>query len=149
MSLEAKIMEGIKEAMKAHDKTTLESLRAVKSAILLEKTSGAAGQFDTAAEMKLLQKLVKQRRESAAIYTEQNRPDLAEAEMAQAAVIERFLPAQLSAQEIESEVAAIIAATGASSPADMGKVMGAASKTLAGKADGKTIAETVKRLLAK
>lgn len=149
MSLEAKIMEGIKEAMKAHDKTTLESLRAVKSAILLEKTSGAAGQFDTAAEMKLLQKLVKQRRESAAIYTEQNRPDLAEAEMAQAAVIERFLPAQLSAQEIETEVAAIIAATGASSPADMGKVMGAASKTLAGKADGKTIAETVKRLLAK
>lgn len=149
MSLEEKIMEGIKEAMKAHDKTTLESLRAIKSAILLEKTSGSADGLDGAAEMKLLQKLVKQRRESAAIYTQQNRPDLAEAETAQAEVIERFLPRQLTAEELEAEVAAIIARTGAAGAADMGKVMGAASKALAGKADGKALADTVKRLLAR
>lgn len=149
MSLEEKIMEGIKEAMKAHDKTTLESLRAIKSAILLEKTSGSAAGLDSAAEMKLLQKLVKQRRESAAIYTQQNRPDLAEAETAQAEVIERFLPRQLTAEELEAEVAAIIARTGAAGAADMGKVMGAASKALAGKADGKALADTVKRLLAR
>lgn len=149
MSLEEKIMEGIKEAMKAHDKTTLESLRAIKSAILLEKTSGSAAGLDSAAEMKLLQKLVKQRRESAAIYTQQNRPDLAEAETAQAEVIERFLPRQLTAEELEAEVAAIIARTGAAGAADMGKVMGVASKALAGKADGKALADTVKRLLAR
>ena len=149
MSLEEKIMEGIKEAMKAHDKTTLESLRAIKSAILLEKTSGSAAGLDGAAGMKLLQKLVKQRRESAAIYTQQNRPDLAEAETAQADVIERFLPRPLTAEELEAEVAAIIARTGAAGAADMGKVMGAASKALAGKADGKALADTVKRLLAR
>lgn len=149
MNLEEKIMEGIKQAMKSHDKVVLESLRAVKSAILLEKTSGAKGELDQAAEMKLLQKLVKQRKESAEIYTQQNRADLAEAELAQAAVIEAYLPKQLSAEELEAEVAAIIAQTGASSPAEMGKVMGVASKTLAGKADGRAIAETVKRLLAR
>lgn len=148
MNLEEKIMEGIKQAMKSHDKVVLESLRAVKSAILLEKTSGAKGELDQAAEMKLLQKLVKQRKESAEIYTQQNRADLAEAELAQAAVIEAYLPKQLSAEELEAEVAAIIAQTGASSPAEMGKVMGVASKALAGKADGRAIAETVKRLLA-
>mgnify|MGYP005762428631 CR=1 FL=1 len=149
MNLEEKIMEGIKQAMKSHDKVVLESLRAVKSAILLEKTSGAKGELDQAAEMKLLQKLVKQRKESAEIYTQQNRADLAEAELAQAAVIEAYLPKQLSAEELEAEVAAIIAQTGASSPAEMGKVMGVASKALAGKADGRAIAETVKRLLAR
>lgn len=149
MNLEEKIMEGIKQAMKSHDKVVLESLRAVKSAILLEKTSGAKGELDQAAEMKLLQKLVKQRKESAEIYTQQNRADLAEAELAQAAVIEAYLPKQLSAEELEAEVAAIIAQTGANSPAEMGKVMGVASKTLAGKADGRAIAETVKRLLAR
>lgn len=146
MNLETKIMEGIKEAMKSHDKVALESLRAVKSAILLEKTSGAGTDTD---EMKLLQKLVKQRKESADIYTQQHRPDLAEAELAQAAVIERFLPRQLTPSELETEIAAVIAQTGASSPADMGKVMGIASKTLAGKADGKAIADTVKKLLAR
>lgn len=149
MNLEEKIMEGIKQAMKSHDKVVLESLRAVKSAILLEKTSGAKGELDQAAEMKLLQKLVKQRKESAEIYTQQNRADLAEAELAQAAVIEAYLPKQLSAEELEAEVAAIIAQTGASSLAEMGKVMGVASKALAGKADGRAIAETVKRLLAR
>lgn len=149
MNLEEKIMEGIKQAMKSHDKVALESLRAVKSAILLEKTSGAKGELDQAAEMKLLQKLVKQRKESAEIYTQQNRADLAEAELAQAAVIEAYLPKQLSAEELETEVAAIIAQTGASSPAEMGKVMGIASKALAGKANGRAIAETVKRLLAR
>lgn len=149
MNLEEKIMEGIKQAMKSHDKVVLESLRAVKSAILLEKTSGAKGELDQAAEMKLLQKLVKQRKESAEIYTQQNRADLAEAELAQAAVIEAYLPKQLSAEELEAEVAAIIAQTGASSPAEMGKVMGVASKALAGKADGRAIADTVKRLLAR
>ncbi len=149
MNLEEKIMEGIKQAMKSHDKVVLESLRAVKSAILLEKTSGAKGELDQAAEMKLLQKLVKQRKESAEIYTQQNRADLAKAELAQAAVIEAYLPKQLSAEELEAEVAAIIAQTGASSPAEMGKVMGVASKALAGKADGRAIAETVKRLLAR
>ena len=149
MNLEEKIMDGIKQAMKSHVKVALESLRAIKSAILLEKTSGAKGELDQAAEMKLLQKLVKQRKESAEIYTQQNRADLAEAELAQAAVIEAYLPKQLSAEELEAEVAAIIAQTGASSPAEMGKVMGVASKALAGKADGRAIAETVKRLLAR
>lgn len=147
MNLENKIMEGIKEAMKSKDKVALESLRAVKSAILLEKTSSANAELDDAAEMKLLQKLVKQRKESAAIYTEQSRPDLAEAELAQAAVIERYLPEQMSPEKLEEEIAKIIAQTGASSPADMGKVMGIASKALSGQAEGKAIADTVKRLL--
>lgn len=147
MSLENKIMEGIKEAMKSKDKVALESLRAVKSAILLEKTSSANAELDDASEMKLLQKLVKQRKESAAIYTEQNRPDLAEAELAQAAVIERYLPEQMSPEKLDEEIAKIIAQTGASSPADMGKVMSIASRTLSGKAEGKAIADTVKRLL--
>ena len=147
MSLETKIMEGIKEAMKSKDKVALESLRAVKSAILLEKTSSSHTEPDEAAEMKILQKLVKQRKESAAIYIEQNRQDLADAELEQAAVIERYLPEQMSPEKLDEEIAKIIAQTGASSPADMGKVMGIASKTLSGKAEGKAIADTVKRLL--
>lgn len=149
MSLEAKIMDCMKEAMKAKDKVALESLRAIKSAILLEKTSGAGGEISAENEIKLLQKLVKQRKDAAAIYTEQNRADLAEAELAQVAVIERFLPEQMSAEELTAEIEKIIAQVGATSPADMGKVMGVASKALAGKAEGKAIANTVKTLLAK
>ena len=149
MNLEEKIMDGIKQAMKSHDKVALESLRAIKSAILLEKTSGAKGELDQAAKMKLLQNFFFNDTATTEIYTQQNRADLAEAELAQAAVIEAYLPKQLSAEELEAEVAAIIAQTGASSPAEMGKVMGVASKALAGKADGRAIAETVKRLLAR
>lgn len=149
MSLETKIMDSLKEAMKAKDKTALESLRAIKSAILLEKTSGAAAELDAAGEIKLLQKLVKQRKDAAEIYAGQGRTDLADNEMAQVAVIERFLPVQMSKEELEAEIARIISQTGAASPADMGRVMGLASKELAGKAEGKAIAETVKALLAK
>ena len=149
MSLEAQVMERMKEAMKAKDKVALESLRAIKSAILLEKTSGAGGEITAEGEIKLLQKLVKQRKDAADIYTGQNRADLAEAELAQVAVIEKFLPEQMSAEALESEIEKIIAQVGASSPADMGRVMGVASKALAGKAEGKAIAETVKRLLAR
>ena len=149
MNLETKIMDSLKEAMKAKDKTALESLRAIKSAILLEKTSASSTELDAAAEIKLLQKLVKQRKDAAEIYAGQGRADLADNEMAQVAVIERFLPAQMSKEELETEIARIISQCGASSPADMGRVMGVASKELAGKADGKAIAETVKALLAK
>lgn len=149
MSLEAQVMERMKEAMKAKDKVALESLRAIKSAILLEKTSGAGGEITAEGEIKLLQKLVKQRKDAADIYTGQNRADLAEAELAQVAVIEKFLPEQMSPEALECEIEKIIAQVGASSPADMGRVMGVASKALAGKAEGKAIAETVKRLLAR
>lgn len=149
MSLETKIMDSLKEAMKAKDKTALESLRAIKSAILLEKTSASGTELDAEAEIKLLQKLVKQRKDAAEIYAGQGRADLADNEMAQVAVIERFLPAQMSKEELETEIARIISQCGASSPADMGRVMGVASKELAGKAEGKAIAETVKALLAK
>ena len=149
MSLETKIMDSLKEAMKAKDKTALESLRAIKSAILLEKPSASGTELDAAAEIKLLQKLVKQRKDAAEIYAGQGRADLADNEMAQVAVIERFLPAQMSKEELETEIARIISQCGASSPADMGRVMGVASKELAGKAEGKAIAETVKALLAK
>lgn len=149
MSLETRIMEDIKDAMKSKDKVALESLRAVKSAILLEKTSAAGATLDAAAEMKLLQKLVKQRKESAAIYAGQGRQDLAEAELAQSAVIERYLPEQMSAEALQTEIAKIIAQVGASSPADMGKVMGVATKALAGQAEGKAISDTVKALLAR
>jgi uncharacterized protein YqeY len=147
MSLEQKINDGIKTAMLARDKIRLESLRAVKAAILLAKTSENAKDLDEAAEVKMLQKLVKQRRETAEIYISNNRQELAEKELSEAAIIEEFLPKQLSAEEIESEVKSIIEATGANSVKDMGKVMGIASKQLAGKADGKLIAELVKKLL--
>ena len=149
MSLETKIMYSLKEDIKAKDKTALESLRAIKSAILLEKTSASGTELDAAAEIKLLQKLVKQRKDAAEIYAGQGRADLADNEMAQVAVIERFLPAQMSKEELETEIARIISQCGASSPADMGRVMGVASKELAGKAEGKAIAETVKAFLAK
>jgi len=150
MGLEQKIMADLKTAMLARDEASLRSLRAVKAAILLAKTSeGAGGELKEEDEIKLLQKLVKQRKDSLEIFQQQNRTDLAQKEVEEIAVIERFLPKQLSHEEIKAEVSRIIAETGATSPADMGKVMGAATKQLAGKADGKTISVLVKELLAK
>ena len=149
MSLQTKVMEALKEAMKAKDTVALESLRAIKSAILLARTeAGASEELSEADELKLLQKLVKQRKDSAALYTQQGRNDLAEPELAQMAVIEKFLPAQLSEAEVEEALIGIIAQVGATSPKDMGKVMGAATKQLAGKADGKLISDIVKKLLS-
>lgn len=150
MNLEQKIMAEMKEAMKAKDEAGLRGLRAIKAAIILAKTeAGSGGEVKEDDEVKLLQKLVKQRRDSLDIFTQQNRPDLAEKEQQEIAVIEKFLPAQLSEAELKTAIAAIIAETGASSPADMGKVMGAATKQLAGKADGKAISAAVKELLSK
>ncbi|HEY5967791.1 MAG TPA: GatB/YqeY domain-containing protein [Chitinophagaceae bacterium] len=149
MSLEQKIMGDLKTAMLAKDEKALRSLRAIKAAILLAKTSeGAGGELKEDDEIKLLQKLVKQRKDSLDIYQQQNRTDLAQKEQEEIEIIEKFLPKQLSADELKSEVAAIISEVGASSPADMGKVMGAATKKLAGKADGKTISALVKELLS-
>lgn len=149
MSLEKQIMDQMKEPMKAKDTVALEALRAIKSGIILAKTeSGAKEELAADDEIKLLQKLVKQRKDSAAIYTEQGRADLAEPELAQVAVIEKFLPAQLSENEVEVVVSKIIANGGFSGMASMGQVMGIASKELAGKADGKTISTVVKKLLA-
>ena len=139
----------IKEAMKAKNALALEALRAIKSAVLLQKSeAGASDEMSEDDEIKLLQKLVKQRRDSAAIFREQNRLDLAEPEEAQAEIIARFLPKQLSEEEVGKVIERIIAQTGASSMKDMGKVMGMASKQLAGKADGKTISTLVKQLLS-
>lgn len=149
MSLEKQIMDQMKEAMKAKDTVALEALRAIKSGIILAKTeSGAKEELAADDEIKLLQKLVKQRKDSATIYTEQGRADLAEPELAQVAVIEKFLPAQLSEAEIEAAVSKIIAEGSFSGMAAMGQVMGMASKQLAGQADGKTISTIVKKLLA-
>ncbi len=148
MNLKERVMQGIKEAMKAGDKTALESLRAIKSAILLAETDGSGKGLTPEYEMKLLQKLVKQRRDSAALYREQGREDLAEPELAQAKVIASFLPEQASDEEIEKVVVEIIENTGASGMKDMGKVMGLATKELAGKAGGQAISTVVKRLLS-
>jgi uncharacterized protein YqeY len=149
MSLQAQIMDEIKTAMKAKDTVALEALRAVKSELLLASTSsGSKEELTEDEEIKLLQRLVKTRKESARIFTEQNRPDLAEPELAQVAVIEKFLPAQLSEEEVEAVVAKIIAETGASGIASMGKVMGLASAQLGGTAEGKTISTIVKKLLS-
>ncbi len=149
MSLQDRIMDEIKTAMKAKDTVALESLRAVKSALLLAQTeTGAKTEMSGEDEIKILQKLVKQRKDSAAIYVAQGRNDLAQPELDQAAVIEKFLPAQLSEAEIEAIMAEIIARTGANGMGDMGKVMGVASAKLAGQADGKTISGVVRRLLA-
>ncbi|MCX2837990.1 MULTISPECIES: GatB/YqeY domain-containing protein [Salinimicrobium] len=149
MSLQDKVMAEMKDAMRAKDSNKLEALRAVKSAILLARTdaSGKDGLSEDE-ELKLLQRLVKQRKESAAIYKEQGREDLAQPELDQAAVIEGFLPEQMSEQEIEVEVDKIISESGANGMQDMGKVMGMASKELAGRADGKTISAIVKKKLA-
>lgn len=149
MSLQTQIMDEIKTAMKAKDTVALESLRAIKSELLLASTaSGSKEDLSEEDEIKLLQRLVKTRKESARIFTEQNRPDLAEPELAQVVVIEKFLPAQLSEEEVEAVIAKIIAETGASGIASMGKVMGLASAQLGGTAEGKTISTIVKKLLS-
>ncbi len=148
MSLQSQIMDAMKTAMKAKDSRALESLRAVKSAILLaQSASGAKEDLNKDEEIAILIKLVKQRKDSAAIFTEQNREDLATPELEQVAIISQFLPAQLSEDEIAAKIDAIIAQTGASSMKDMGKVMGMANGQMAGKADGKTIAMMVKSKL--
>ena len=148
MSLEAQIMDHIKTAMKAKDTIALEALRAIKSAIIMSKTEvGAAEGLSADQEIKMLQRLVKMRKDSAEIFTAQNRPDLAEPELAQIAVIEGFLPAQLSEAEVETIIAKIIAETGASGIASMGKVMGLASAQIGGQAEGKVISSIVKKLL--
>ena len=149
MSLQTQIMDELKASMKAKDTVALESLRSIKSELLLAQTaSGSKEEISEDEEIKLLQRLVKTRKESARIFTEQNRPDLAEPELAQIAVIEKFLPAQLSEAEVEAIIAKIIADTGASGIASMGKVMGLASAKLGGTAEGKTISTIVKKLLA-
>ena len=149
MNLEQKIMTDLKAAMLAKDEAALRSLRAIKAAILLAKTAeGAGGELKEEEETRLLQKMVKQRKDSLEIFQQQNRPELARKEEEEIAVIEKFLPKQLSAEEIKAALTKIIAEPGASSPADMGKVMGVASKQLAGLADGKTISNIVKELLS-
>jgi uncharacterized protein len=150
MALEQEIMARMKEAMKAKDEAALRGLRAIKAAIIVAKTAeGAHGELKEEDETKLLQKLVKQRRDSLEIFTKQDRPDLAQKEQEEIAVIEGFLPKQMTEAELKEALAKIIADTGASSPADMGKVMGVASKQLAGQADGKAISAAVKELLAR
>ncbi len=150
MSLEIQIMSEMKDAMKAKNEGVLRALRAIKAEIIKAKTDpGAGGEINAETEQKFLQKMMKQRRDSLDIFEKQGREDLAVKEKEEMAVIERFLPKQLSEKEITEAVAAIITQTGASSPADMGKVMGMASKQLVGLADGKTISNIVKELLNK
>lgn len=149
MSLEQKVMGEMKDAMRAKDEAALRTLRAIKAAILIEKTSeGATGEITEATELKMLQKMAKQRRDSLDIFVQQNREDLAAKEREELAILERFLPKQMSVEELQAELKAIITQVGATSAADMGKVMGVASKQLAGKADGKAINEQVKALLS-
>ena len=148
MDLFEKVSEDIKNAMKAKNKVALETLRNVKKFFLEAKTAPGANDTLTDADaLKIIQKLVKQGKDSAEIYTQQGRADLAEAELAQVKVLETYLPKQMTAEELEVEVKTIIAQVGAAGPKDMGKVMGVASKALAGKAEGRAISETVKRLL--
>lgn len=147
MSLEAKITNDLKEAMKAKDQAALRSVRAIKAAILLFKTDGSGKELDEDSEVKLLQKLVKQRQDSLDIFIKQNREDLAVTEREEIAVIQKYLPAQLSTEELTSEIKSIITETGATSGKDMGKVIGLANQRLAGKAEGKIIAAMVKELL--
>lgn len=150
MNLEAKIMESLKTAMKAKDEVALRTLRAIKAAIIIEKTAeGASGEIDEAIEIKMLQKMAKQRKDSLQIFEQQQREDLASKEREELVIIEQFLPAQMSEEEIKQALQQIINTVGASSMADLGKVMGIASKELAGKADGKLIATLVKELLQK
>ncbi len=148
MPLETKIMQDLKEAMKNKDEAAKRSIRAIKAAILLQKTDGSGQELDEAGEIKLLQKLVKQRQDSLEIYEKQGREDLATPEREEIAVIQKYLPAQMSEADLTAAIKEIIDTTGAASMKDMGKVMGMASKQLGGKADGKTISEVVKRLLA-
>jgi len=150
MSLEQKIMGEMKEAMKSKNEATLRALRAIKAEIIKAKTEpGAHGEINEEKEVSMLQKMMKQRRDSLEIYQQQSRTDLAQKEQEEMAVIERFLPQQLSGEELKAELQQIITETGAASAADMGKVMGVATKKLAGRADGKAISATVKELLAK
>ncbi len=150
MSLQSEIMSAMKEAMKLKDKVALETLRAVKAELLKAKTAtGASSELTRREEIKLLQKMQKQRKDAFAIYEEQGRKDLAEEELAQTKVLAKFLPKQMTSSELEIAVAAVIEKLGASSPADMGKVMGVAAKELSGKAEGRAISTTVKMLLAK
>ena len=148
MSLELIINEAIKTAMREKDKVALDSLRAVKSQILLLKTEAKGADVSAEQEIAILQRMIKQRKDSYEQFVAQNRTDLAEVEAAQMKVIEQFLPAQLTAEELEAEIKQIIAETGAESIKDLGKVMGTASKALAGKSDGKSISEMVKKLLS-
>lgn len=148
MSLEETINSDLKAAMLAKNEAALRALRAVKSAILLAKTSGSGGAISTDEEMKILQKLVKQRKESVDIYEKQGRSDLSKTENEEIAVIEKYLPAQMSEEQIREALKKIIAELGASTPSETGKVMGVASKTFAGKADNKIVAAIVKELLA-
>jgi len=148
MSLEAKITNDLKEAMKNKDQAALRSVRAIKAAILLFKTDGSGNELDEESEIKLLQKLVKQRQDSLDIYIKQNREDLAVTEREEIAVIQKYLPAQLSQDELKAALTAIITETGATSGKDMGKVIGLANQRLAGKAEGKVIATMVKELLS-
>ena len=149
MNLEEKVMAEMKDAMKSKNEANLRGLRAIKAEIIKAKTEpGAGGQVSADKEISLLQKMVKQRRDSLEIYQQQNRSDLAQKEQEEIALIERFLPKQLSNEELKAELRTVIAETGAASAADMGKVMGVATKKLAGRADGKTISSLVKELLA-
>lgn len=147
MSMEQQIQQDIKAAMLAKEKTRLESLRAIKAAILLAKTADGSESISDDAVIKIIQKLVKQRKETAEIYKQQNREELAANELAEAAAMEVYLPKQLSETELEEELKKIIAQVGAAGPQDMGKVMGTATKALAGKADGRAISALVKKLL--
>lgn len=150
MNLEQKVMAEMKDAMKSKNEAALRGLRAIKAAIIIAKTSeGAGGELKEEDETKLLQKLVKQRRDSLEIFKKQNREDLAQKEQEEISIIERFLPKQMTAEELKSPLSEIISQLGASSPADMGKVMAAATKQFAGKADGKVISAAVKELLSK
>lgn len=148
MNLFDTVSNDIKAAMLAKDKIRLEALRGVKKEFLEAKTAkGSDGELNDETAIRIIQKMVKQRKESAAIYSEQNRPELAEKELAEVAVLENYLPKQISPEELEKSIREIIAQLGATSPKDMGKVMGVATKALAGKVEGRLISETVKRLL--
>lgn len=150
MNLFDRVSEDIKDAMRAKEKIRLEALRGMKKEFLEAKTAkGAADELSDETAIQIIQKMAKQRRDSAEIYTQQNRPDLAEKELAELVVLETYLPKQLSQEELDAKIAEIITQVGAVSPADMGKVMGVATKALAGLAAGKAISETVKKLLSK
>ncbi|MCT3948927.1 GatB/YqeY domain-containing protein [Elizabethkingia anophelis] len=148
MSLEIQVMDAMKTAMKEKDKVALDALRAIKAQIILVKTDGKGADVTPEQEIAILQRMVKQRKDSMEQFNAQNRQDLAELEEAQTKVIEKFLPAQLSTEELEAEIKKIIAESGAEGAKDLGKVMGAASKALAGKSDGKSISEMAKKLLS-
>ena len=148
MSLEAKITNDLKEAMKSKDQAAMRSIRAIKADILLFKTDGSGNTLDDAAEIKILQKLVKQRQDSLEIYNKQGREDLAVTEREEIAIIQKYLPAQMNEEEMKTAIQAIITETGANSAKEMGKVIGLANQRLAGKAEGKAIATMVKQLLS-